>query len=177
MPTINASFSRDNNRVPITTDGIISTDTQVLTGNNATVAVPLFHVTGSIEIRGIWGVVTADLGANHTAAYWRLNDQTAQANITLNTGTTLSAIKAGSVIVKKGLASAALTKLDNAAGVVSEPTTLETEYFSPFVFVKKTGATTDVEYVYSTTDTPTSGTIQFFLRWLPVSVDANVTPI
>lgn len=121
--------------------------------------------------------MTTDLGANHTAAYWRLNDQTAQANITVNTGTTLSAIKAGSAIVKKGLAAAALVKLDNAAGVVSEPTTLETIYFSPFVLVKKTGAVTDIEYLYTTTDTPTSGVIQFFAQWLPVSSDGRVTPV
>lgn len=177
MPTIDASYSRDNNRVPITTDGIIITDTQTISGNNTTIATPIFTITGSIEVRGIWGIVTTDLGANHTAAYWRLNDQTAQANITLNTGTDLSGIKAGSVIYKKGLAAAALTLLNNSAGRVSEPTTLETNYYSPFVLVKKTGATTNVEYVYSTTDTPTTGAIQFFLRWLPVSVDAAVTAL
>lgn len=177
MPTSSASYSRDANRVPITTDGITTSTSQTLTGSNTTVAVPLFRITGSIECRGLWGVVTTDLGANHTAAYWRLNDQAAQVNITLNTGTTLSAIKAGSIITKKGLATAALAKLDNVAGVISEPTTLETTYFSPFVFVKKTAANTDFEYVYTTTDTPTSGAVQFFIRWLPLSSDANVAVI
>lgn len=177
MPTVNASFSLDNNRVPITTDGIVLNTSQTLTGNNTTVAVPLFHIVGSVEIRGLWGIVTTDLGANHTAAYWRLNDQTSQVNITLNTGTTLSAIKAGSTITKKGLATAALTKLDNAAGVVSEPTILETTYFSPFVMVKKNAATTDIEYVYSTTDAPTTGAIQFFVRFLPLSADGTIIVI
>lgn len=148
-----------------------------LTGGNTTVATPLFHITGAVEVRGLWGVVTTDLGSNHTAAYWRLNDQTAQPAITLATGTTLSSIKAGSVIVKKGLATAALTKLDNAAGIVSEPTTLETVFFSPFVAVKKTAATTDIEYVYTTSSTPTSGAIQFFVRYIPLSSDGNITPI
>lgn len=174
MPTVNASFSRDNNRIPITTDGIIISNSITLSGSNTTVAVPLFHIVGTVEIRGIWGIVTTDLGANHTAAYWRINDQSAQANITLNTGTTLSAIKVGSTIVKKGLAAAALVKLDNATGVVSEPTTLETTYFSPFVAVKKTAATTDIEYVYTTTDTPTTGVIQFSCRFLPVSADGTL---
>lgn len=177
MPTINASFSRDNNRIPITTDGITVSNTQTLSGSNTTVATPIFRVTGSIEVRGLYGVVTTDLGANHTAAYWRLNDQTAQVAITLATGTTLSGIKAGSLIVKKGLVGAALAKLNNAAGVISEPTTLETTFFSPFVFVKKTAATTDIEYVYTTTETPTTGAIQHFLRWLPLSVDAQVTAV
>lgn len=177
MSTAAGAFSRDANRVPITTDGLTAINTITLSANNTTATIPVFHVTGSIEVRGIWGVVTTDLGANHTAAYWRLNDQTSQVNITLNTGTTLSAIKAGSTIVKKGLAAAALTKLDNAAGVISEPTTLETTFFSPFVFLKKTAAVTDIEYVYSTTDTPTTGAIQFFVRYLPLSADANVTAV
>lgn len=177
MSTAQGAFSRDANRVPITTDGLSAINTITLSANNTTAQVPVFHIIGSVEIRGLWGVVTTDLGANHTAAYWRLNDQTAQANITLNTGTTLSAIKAGSVIVKKGLVAAALTKLDNVAGVISEPTTLETPYFSPFVFLKKTAAVTDIEYVYSTTDAPTTGAIQFFIRYLPLSADANITAV
>lgn len=169
------TFNRDANHVPITTDGVQSSGIQTLVGNNtAGIATPIFRLTGSLEVRALWAVVTTDLGANHTAAYWRMNDQTAQPAITVATGTTLSGIKAGSMIVKKGLAAAALTKIDNAAGVISEPTTLETTYFSPFTFTKKTGANTDIEYVYSTTDAPTSGVLQHFLRWLPLSADANV---
>lgn len=171
------SFWRDANGVPITTDGLTTDNTLTFTGSNTTVATPVFRITGSIEVRALWGVVTTALGSNHTAAHWRLNDQTAQPVITLVTGTTLSSIAAGSVIVKKGLVGAALAKLDNAAGVISEPTTLETPYFSPFVFVKKTAATTDIEYVYTTTQTPTTGAIQFFVRWLPITVDGNVIAV
>lgn len=178
MPTVNASFSRDNNRVPITTDGItLASNNQVFTGSNTTVVTPLFHVTGTVEIRGIWGVVTTVLGVNHTAAAFRLNDQTAQVNITLNTGTDISAAAAGSTITKKGLAAAAVTLLSNSAGRVSEPTTLETTYFSPFLAMKKTAATTDIEYVYATTDTPTSGAMTFYVRFLPVSADGTLTAI
>lgn len=177
MPTINASYSRDNNRIPVTTGGITSQDTQTLVGSNATIVVPIFGITGSIQVTALWGIITTTLGANHTAAYWRLNDQTSQVSITASSGTTLSAKTAGSAIVKKGLVAAALVLLDNTNGVVSEPTTLETEYFSPFVFVKKTAAATNIEYVYTTTDTPTSGVIQFFVKWLPVSLDANVSSL
>jgi hypothetical protein len=175
MPLLSGQFSRDANYVPITTDGITSSKSQTLSGSSATVSTPLFRITGSIEIRALYGVITTDLGANHTAAFWRLNDQTAQIALTLATGTTLSAKKAGSVIAKKGLVGAALSLLDNVAGAVSEPTTLETAYFSPFVVVKKTAANTDIEYTYTTTDAPTSGVIQHFIRWLPLSADANVT--
>lgn len=142
-----------------------------LVASGETLAAPLFTLTGSVLVNRLWGVVTTDLGSNHTAAYWRLNDQTAQIALTLATGTTLSSIKAGSVIVKKGLVGAALTKLDNAAGAVSEPTTLETMFFSPIVLVKKTAALTQVEYVYTTNQSPTTGVIEFFASYMPLSSD------
>lgn len=174
---ITESFPRDANRVPITTDGLISTDTQTLIGNNTTVAVPIFGVTGTVEVRGLWAVVTTVIGVNNTAAYFRLNDQTAQVAITASSGVTLSGLAAGTTLVKKGLAAAAVTLLDNAAGRVSEPTTLETPFFSPFVLMKKTAAATNIEFLYTTTDAPTTGVIKFFLRWLPLSSDANIAAL
>lgn len=175
--SVNGSLWRDANNQAIQAGGVVTRNSKTLTGNNTTVTVPVFGITGTVSVTGIYGVVTTDLGANNTAAYWRLNDQTAQVDITLNTGTTISAVKAGSVIVKKDLATAALALLDNAAGRISEPTTLETAYFSPFVATKKTAAATNIEFVYTTTDTPTSGTIQFFLVWLPISAAATVTAL
>ncbi len=176
MSTLSASFSRDANRVPITTDGLTVSTSQTLSGSNTTVNTALFTITGTVEIRALYGVVTTVIGANHTAGLYRLNDQTAQVSITAS-GATLSGLAAGTTITKKGLAAAALTLLDNAAGRVSEPTTLETTYFSPFVVMKKNGALTQIEYSYATTDTPTSGVIQHFLRFLPLSADGNVTPV
>lgn len=174
----NFSVSQDfdaNNRILQNTNyGITSTVSQTLSGNNTTVVTPLFHITGTVEVRALYAVVTTVIGANHTAGLYRLNDQTAQVSITA-TGATLSGLAVGTTIVKKGLAAAALVLLDNAAGRVSEPTTLETLYFSPFVVMKKTAATTDIEYSYATTDAPTSGVIQHFLRWVPLSANGNVT--
>lgn len=166
----------DDNDKPVAGPGVFLSSSKTLTGNNTTVAVPVFHVTGSVQVLALWGNVTTVLGANNTAAYWRLNDQSAQVDITLSTGTTLSALTVGSTIVKKGLAGAALTALSAAAGRVSEPTTLETPYFSPFVAVQKTGGvTTDIEFVYSTTDTPTSGVINFYVQYLPIGSGSKIT--
>lgn len=173
MPTLSASSARDANRVPITTDGVTTKTSQTLTGSNATVTTGIFTITGTVEIRAIGAVVTTTIGANHTAGFYKLNDQTAQVNITAS-GATLSGLAVGTTIAKKGLAAAAITLLDNAAGRVSEPTTLETTYFSPFIIMKKTGALTQIEYSYATTDTPTSGALQHFVRWLPISDDANL---
>lgn len=177
MATISQTFWRDGNRVPITTDGIVTVDSQILVANNTTANVPLFTISGEVEVRGLWGVVTTALGSNQTAAYFRLNDSSAQSNITVNTGTTISSAGIGSLLVKKDLAAAALTLLTAAQERVSEPTTLETTFFSPFIAVAKNGVTTNIEFVYSTTNTPTSGAIDFYLRWLPLSATANVTPL
>lgn len=152
-------------------------NSKTLTGSATTVATPIFRCTGSVLVLALYGEITTALGASHTAAFWRLNDQTAQVAITLATGTTLSAKAAGSLIVKKGLVGAALVLLDNAAGVISEPTTLETLFFSPFAMTKKTAATTDIEYVYTTADTPTSGAIQHVVQYVPLSGDGALVAV
>ena len=173
---ISATYRRDGNYIPITTDGITIVDSQTLVGSGATVAVPIFSITGSVEIRAIYGVVTTTLG-NNTAAYFRVNDATAQSSITLSTGTSLTSAGVGSMIVKKDLASAAVTLLTAAQERVSEPTTLETTFFSPFVVVQKNAVTTNIEFVYTTSDTPTTGALQFFVRFLPLSNGANIVAL
>jgi hypothetical protein len=157
-------------------EGVLSLTSKTLVGNNATVAVPIFRITGAVKVLGLWGVVTTVLGANNTAAFWRLNDQTAQSNITLATGTTLSAAPAGSTILKITTAGSALTLLNASAGRFQETAANHPE-LQQFALLKKPGANTDIEFVYTTTDAPTSGAIQFFLRWIPLSADATVTPL
>lgn len=167
---------RDDNDSPISGFGVTLTNSKTLSGNNTTVVTPIFHIIGTVEVLALWGTITTALGANNTATYWRLNDQTSQLNITLNTGTTISAFTVGSIIVKKNVAGGALTALNASAGRVSEPTTLETLYFSPFVAVQKTGGvTTDIEFVYTTTDTPTSGVINFGAYYLPIGSGSRLT--
>ena len=143
--------------------------------NNTTSVNPLFRITGVVRVIKLYGIVTTVLGTNHTAAHWRFNDQTAQPVITLVTGTTLSSAPAGSMITKFGLVGAALTLASAAAGVVSEPTTLETLEWSEFTLTAKAAANSDLEYVYTTSETPTSGVIQFFLEYEPISATGAVT--
>lgn len=168
------SLTIDDNDKPVQGLGLNVSSSKTLSGNNTTVNVPIFTVLGSVQINAIYGVVTTALGANNTAAYWRLNDGTAQSNITLNTGTTLSAATVGATFVKKGLAAAALTLLNADQERVSEPTTLETIYFSPFVAVSKNTATTNIEFTYTTTDTPTTGVINFYVAYLPLAIGSKV---
>lgn len=168
---------RDDNDYPIQGTGLTLSNSKTLVGNNTTVTVPIFTITGAVQVLALWGNVTTTLGANNTAAYWRLNDSTNQSDITLSTGTTLSAAAAGSILVKKGLAAAALTLLTSAQERVSEPTTLETLYFSPFVAVAKAAVTTNIEFLYTTTDTPTSGVINFYVQYIPLGQGAKITTV
>lgn len=149
--------------------------TKTTNANNTTANVPLFRITGTVECKALYGVVTTTMGANHTASLFRLNDQTAQVAITAAASTALSAAATGTFIAKLGLAAAVTSVSTSAAGRILEPTTLQTLEFSEFVVVKKNGANTDIEYQYATTDAPTSGAIQFFLEWIPRSADAQVT--
>ncbi len=142
---------------------------------NTTGSIVVFTIAGTIQVLKIWGVVTTVLSAAHTAAYLRLNDQGATYDMTLNTGVALSAAGVGSTIVKKGLVGAALVLLNNANAGISEPTTLETEYFEEFIIWKKTGAVTTIDHRYTTTDNPSSGVIQYFMDWIPMSTDASVS--
>ena len=177
MTTVNSSFWRDNNRVPITTDGIMITDTQSFT-TTGTVAVPIFHVIGSVEIRGLWGIVTTALG-NHTAAYFRLNDQTVQTAITKIVGApTLTSAPVGSLIMKDNLASSTALQYHSAAAGVFDEEGSQLPIFQSFHVDQKTGGiTTDIEYVYTTSDNPATGAIEFFVRFIPLSEDGNLIAI
>lgn len=156
---------------------LLVNNSKTLSANNTTVSVPLWTITGSILIWKLYGVVTTVLGSNHTAAHWRLEDGTNTPAITLATGTTLSSANVGSIISKIGLASAALTLLQSDQTRVGEAATAGNPTYCPAVLVSKNGATTQINYRYTTTNTPTSGVIQFFLEYEPLSADGTVTAV
>ncbi len=156
----------------------VLTNSKTLVANNTSANVPIFRTTGTVRYLALYGVVTTVIGANHTGAYFRMNDQTAQADITLSTvGVTLSAFGVGSVIAKTALAATLATVKSVAAGRFYESATAGIPLLSEFYITKKTAANTDIEYCYATTDAPTSGVIQFFVNWLPISADGNVTAL
>lgn len=175
MAVTQGAFIRDANRVPITTDGLITSMTHSLVVSNTTGSALLFGITGSVEIRGLWGVVTTVLSSNITAAFFRLNDQTAQPDISLNTGTALSSAAVGSVISRGRLAATALTFINSSAARITEASAVNLQYFSPFILTQKTGGVqSDIEFRYTTTNTPATGQIQFFVRWIPLSADGDI---
>src|SRR3990167_6204131 len=154
---------RDDNGQTLDLGGFRTQTSLTLDASNDTVEESLFRITGSVEVNKLYGVVTTVVGANHTAAYWRLNDQTAQEDISLNTGTTVSSAGVGSLITRRSLVTVALVLVNSTAGHVSDPVAATApDYFMPFTFTQKVGSVnTDIEYVYTTTTEPTTGVIQF----------------
>lgn len=176
MPKVPGTFWRDGNWVPIADDGVTVSKSITLSANNTTASVPIFTLTGSVEVRALYGIVTTAFGSNHTAAHWRLNDQTAQPVISLVTGTTLSSATVGSSITRRSLVSVALVFNSSAAGVVSDPVAATApSYFMPFVITQKTaGVLTQIEYTYTTTNAPTTGAITMYARYVPLSENAQL---
>jgi hypothetical protein len=162
------NFPRDGNAVPITYNGLITTDSQILVGNAATVAVPIFTFTGAIEVTALYGVITTALG-NNTAAYWRTNDGSTQNVITASSGTALTGAIAGGVIAKKALAATALSLITATSAKVDESATANTPFFQNFVLQANPLATSNIEFVYTTSDAPTTGAITFYIRWAPLA--------
>ncbi len=156
-------------------EGIVTTSkldvSKTLVGNSATVAVPLFRVTGSVRVVKLYGIVTTVLGNNVTAAAWRLYDQTVSRDITLASGTALSSLLAGSTLVKIDGDSVALAALSSSTARVGGSAVVGAAVSAEFYVVQKAGANTDIEFRYTTSSTPTSGVIKFFVEYEALSSD------
>ena len=156
------------------------TTTHTLVGNNAAgIQVPLFSVTGSVEVFRLYYIVTTVFGSNHTAAYFQINDQTATPDISLASGVTVSSAAVGSFVSRHSLVSVALIVKDAVAGGVKDPVAATAPgMFMPFVVTQKTGGiATNIEYVYSTTNTPTTGAFKCYIQYRPLSDDGAITAI
>lgn len=145
------------------------TNSKTMSANNTSAQVPIFGITGVVRITKLYGIVTTAL-LNHTGMFLRVNDQTAQVNLTLSTiGATLTNFSAGSYFSKTALAATLATVQSSAAGRLVESATAGVPLDSQFVVVQKNGAATNIEYCYATTDAPTSGVIAFTCEYEPLS--------
>lgn len=162
---------------PNAESAILASNSKTLSANNTTANVGLWSWTGSIRVFKLYGIVTTVLGANQTACYWNVYDQSTRTALTAAAGTTISAAGVGGMIAKLGLKATALNYANSSGIVIVEPTTLETLTFEDFSLVANNGATSEIDFTYTTTDAPTSGAIQFFLEWMPLSSGAKVTAL
>lgn len=148
MSTINNSFSRDNNRIPITNLGIVTplaTITYAAGTTGATGATTLFTVTGVIAVR-IFGVCGTDLTSGGAA--------TLEVGIAGNTAallaqTTATGIDAGEIWIDTG------------------PATVEA---LPAISILS--GTNIIQTVGTTTIT--GGTLTYYAIWNPISADGNL---
>jgi len=64
------------------------------------------------------------------------------------------------------------------AATILEPAVADEKSFSPVIITQKTGGIeTDIEYVYTTADEPTSGAMTFFVGYLPLSTDGEIAAL
>jgi hypothetical protein len=169
---------RDANNVAVQRYGLMASKTVSFTADG-TVVVPIFTVKGTVLVNGLYGIVTTAIGSNHTAAHWRVNDQTVATQvISLATGTTVSSLPAGTFLSRRSLVSVALVATTSAAATLSDPVAATApDYFMPFTVTQKTaGVQTDIEYVY-TTNNSSLGTIKFTVLFTPLSDDGSVDPV
>jgi len=177
MPTSTESFSRDANRVPIFQNGLIvkKSYTFISTG---TLVIPLFGITGTVQVLSLYGIVTTVLAGNHRAGAFRINDQTAQVQLTNATGPTMDAAPVGSIILADVLAATAATFKSAAAGAVFQPATAGMNPFSGSIIVQKTGSiATNIEYRFTSSTNPTSGAMDFYCGFVPLSSDGNIAAL
>ena len=170
------AFMRDDNSVPITWRGLIANSPTPLTGTGSAVALPIFTVVGQVEVTALYGVITTALG-NNTVAFWRTNDGSTQNAITLATGTTLTNAILGGVISKKAGVGTALTLTAGTSAQVAESGTAGATYFQDFVIVANPLATSNIEFVFTTSDPVAVGAITFYIRWVPITQGSKIFAI
>jgi hypothetical protein len=175
MPTTTQSFWRDANRVPITQNGLLVKKSYTFS-STGTLVVPIFSITGTVLVNALYGIVTTVLAGNHRVGAFRINDQTAQVQITSATGPTMDAAPVGSMIIADVLAATAASFKSSAAGAVLQPATAGVNIFSGSIITQKTGSIeTDIEYRFTSSTNPTTGAMDFFCGFIPLSADGNVT--
>ena len=175
MSVIDGFVRRDANGYPLE-GGIVLSKAATLDASNTTASEKLFKVTGSVLVKRLYGIVEVALSSAITAAHWRTDDQTAQVAISLATGTTLSSFAIGSLIVRKSVVAVALTGDNASAAKVTDPVAATApDVFMPFVVTQKTGAVlTEIEFRYTTTNTPATGRIGFYIEYIPLTPDSRV---
>jgi hypothetical protein len=141
-----------------------------LSANNTTATVDIFTVTGvGIEIVALIGLVTTGIGSNHTASQIVAYDGSTTVDVTATGADPLSAAAVGTVLAAIS-ATNPLAIVDRSA-VSAGDSTPNAPLISVFT---KTGATTKIQYKYTTTNAPTSGAITWYLTYKPIADGAAV---
>jgi hypothetical protein len=150
-----APFAQSNVRV---------VSSHVINGNNASaIKLPVFQFTGNIRIRELYGAVTTQLGAHHTAPYFDQYDGNTRIELTSSTlPPDASNYPVGSLLLAYGKAATAMLGKSATGANISQASAANLDTFQETVLTSISGGTTQIEYVYSTSDAPTVGAIDFY---------------
>jgi hypothetical protein len=152
-------------------------NTKALSANNTSAAVNIFQVTGAIRVTKLYGIVSTTIGVNHTGSQFAGYDGTTTTPLSAAATTPLSAAAADSYLGVNALAATPTSVAVNTAAVWHESASANTLVFQEFFGGAKSGVSTYLQYLYATTDTPTSGGITFYCEYEPLSADAIVTAV
>jgi len=90
----------------------------------------------------------------------------------------MDAAPVGSIILADVLAATAATFKSAAAGAVFQPATAGMNPFSGSIIVQKTGSiATNIEYRFTSSTNPTSGAMDFYCGFVPLSSDGNIAAL
>lgn len=149
--------------------------TKTLSASNTTGVVDLFNLTGSVRVKKLFGQVTAKTTlTNMTDCHWNLNDATSDVAITKATTLTMSTAVVGAVVEKTAAVASVAAFASGAAGALTEGSTPIIDF--QFVITQKNGATTKVQWKYTTTDAPINATMKFFVEFESIN-GGNLTAL
>lgn len=135
-----------------------------LSADATTAAVDLFTVTGAVKILDLYGIVTSKTTlTNMTDCHFNVNDATIDVPLTKSTTLTMSAAVVGSVVFKNCQAATAAGFLSGATTAIAESADYTWGDYTPVI--KKSGATTTIQFIYTTSDSPIAATIDFYVEY------------
>ena len=145
--------------------GALVTCTKDVNGAGAAASVNLFQLTGTVELKALWGAFTDVTETTAiTVPSFDLRDDAATVQLTAVGGApALSGAGLGSVIAKEGLAATALAFNNSSAARVSE--SAFNRVFVGSLLTQKAGQDTFIRFT-CTTDANTNVTIAFYAAWV-----------
>ena len=142
--------------------------------NNETASYNVAQITGTIVLKNIHIEIVSALSANVTNFYLDIWDGTTSTPITKATGLTLSSAPAGSMIIRTEDSSEVMTFRSGATAFILENTSYKSPQTEVIVGQKGDDTATYLRMTYTTTDTPSSGTIRGYIEWEPKTDDGFV---
>jgi hypothetical protein len=101
-------------------------------------------------------------------------DDGANVDLTLATGLTLNAAPSGSLLIRNEAAAVVLSYRSNAVAFMTEGLLLP-GYAKEFVVGQKLATASNIRFVHTTTDAPSTGGITWWATWVPLSATGKLT--